>query len=107
MYIGAVPLYIISAIIWKIAPIGFVLDCVLIINGLTCIITGCKWAKKSKDYWLVIIGLVLILGGLLIEAFNISANIYGLSMFFPFPTSVMMWSIGIFIAIIGGLMKKP
>lgn len=106
LYIASVPLYIISAMIWGIAPIGFTLDCILIIIGLVCIIIGGKWSKKSKDYWLVIIGLILVLGGLFLESINITANISGLHMFIPFPTSVTMWSTGIFIAIIGGLMKK-
>ena len=106
LYIVAIPLYILSAMVWGIAPIGFILDCILIITGLACIIIGGRWAKKSKDYWLVIIGLILVLGGLFLEAINISANISGLSMFIPFPTSLTMWSTGIFIAIIGGLMKR-
>ncbi|MFX0005046.1 MAG: hypothetical protein ACFE9C_07775 [Candidatus Hodarchaeota archaeon] len=106
LYIVAIPLYIISAMVWGIAPIGFILDCILIITGLACIIIGGNWAKKSKDYWLVIIGLILILGGMFLEAMNISANISGLPMFIPFPISLIMWCTGIFIAIIGGLMKK-
>ncbi|MFW9971112.1 MAG: hypothetical protein ACFFDF_13035 [Candidatus Odinarchaeota archaeon] len=106
IYILVVPLYIISAMVWGIAPIGFVLDCILIITGLTCIIIGGKWAKKSKDYWLVITGLILVLGSLFLEAINISANIFGLRMFIPFPISLIILSTGIFIAIIGGLMKK-
>ncbi len=106
LYIGAVPLYIISAMVWDIALIGFVIDCILIITGLTCIIIGGKWAKKSRDYWLVLIGLILILGGLFLEAFNISANIFGLRMCIPYPTSLIMLIIGFTIVIIGSLMKE-
>ncbi len=106
LYIGSVPLYIISAMVWEIALIGFVIDCILIITGLTCIILGANWAKKSRDYWLVLIGLILILGGLFLEAMNISANIIGLRMYIPYPTSLVMLIIGFIIVIIGGLMKE-
>ncbi|MFX0000087.1 MAG: hypothetical protein ACFE9Q_06470 [Candidatus Hodarchaeota archaeon] len=106
LYIGAVPLYIISAMIWEITPIGFIIDCILIITGLTCIIMGGNWAKKSRDYWLVLIGLILILGGLFLEAINISANISGIFIYIPYPTSTVLLIIGITLAIIGGLMKE-
>ncbi len=106
LYIVSVPLYIISAIIWDIATIGFVLVCVMIIIGVTCIIFGGNWAKKSRDYWLVLIGLILILGGLLVEAINISANISEVFIYIPFPISTSMLIIGIIMAIIGSLMKE-
>jgi hypothetical protein len=106
LYIGAVPLYIVSAMIWEIASIGFVIVCSSIITGITCIIIGGKWAKKSRGYWMVLLGLILILSGLFLEAFNISANILGLTMYIPYPTSLVTLGIGITVAIIGGLMKE-
>lgn len=104
--IGAVPLYLISAMIWEISLLGFTIDIIIIIIGLTSIIIGGIWAKKSRDYWFVLIGLILILGGLFLESINITTNLIGIQPFIPYPISSMMWGMGIIFAIVGGLMKK-
>ncbi|MFX1488121.1 MAG: hypothetical protein ACFFBI_03170 [Promethearchaeota archaeon] len=104
--IGAVPLYLISAMIWEISLLGFTIDIIIIIIGLTSIIIGGIWAKKSRDYWFVLIGLILILGGLFLESINITTNLIGIQPFIPYPISPMMWGMGIIFAIVGGLMKK-
>ncbi|MFW9873789.1 MAG: hypothetical protein ACFFG0_11845 [Candidatus Thorarchaeota archaeon] len=104
--IGAIPLYLISAMVWEIALLGFTIDSIIIIIGLTSIIIGGLWAKKSRDYWFVLIGLILILGGLFLESINITTNLIGIQPFIPYPISTIMWVMGIIFAIVGGLMKK-
>jgi hypothetical protein len=106
LYIGVVPLYLISAMVWEISLLGFAIDGIIIIIGLTSIVIGGIWAKKSRDYWFVLIGLILILGGLFLESINITANLTGIQMLIPYPISQIMWGTGIVFAILGGLMKK-
>jgi hypothetical protein len=106
LYIGTVFLYLISAMIWEISLIGFAIVCFMIVIGLSGIIIGGIWSKKSRDYWLVLIGLILILSGLFLESLNISANLSGAQHVIPYPISQVTWGMGIAVAIIGGLIKK-
>ena len=107
LYVVSVFTNIITTLIFSInlSIIVFIIVVFINIIAINLIIIGGIWAKKSKDYWLLLIGLILFLSAMFLSVLDVIANLVGAPPMIPFQISIVMLIIAILCIIVGSLMK--
>jgi hypothetical protein len=92
--------------------LGLSVIAILYFSATSSIIIGGLWSKKKIDYWLILIGVILIFSSILFQWFSILGSVFRISLISsPFfyllinPSFFLLIPIGIILIIIGALMK--
>jgi hypothetical protein len=107
LYVLSVFTNIITILIFSIILSIIVLISLIFINiiAINLIIIGGIWAKKSRDYWLLLIGLILFLSAMFLSVLDVIGNLVGAHPIIPFQISTVILVIAILCIIAGALMK--
>jgi hypothetical protein len=107
-FVGSYFTYIISTFIFSvgISIVSYIIVLFINLGAIHVIVIGAYWAKKSKDYWFMLIGLILLITAMFLGALEILFMQAGLSPTVPYYIVIALIIMGIFCIVAGGLMQS-